>query len=126
MPSFESLFRDARYGARMLRKSPVVTSAAILSLGLAIGACTAAFSLTYPSNNARNPIEESFSYPELERLRDAAAKNIELFTVGGARLRETKLEDAAQQIRVQFISGNAFDVLGVRPALGRLIATTDD
>ncbi|HLK18104.1 MAG TPA: permease prefix domain 1-containing protein, partial [Bryobacteraceae bacterium] len=41
----ESVLQDARFGLRMLRKSAGVTAAAILSLSLAIGACTAAFSL---------------------------------------------------------------------------------
>jgi len=42
---FDAVMRDVRYGLRMLYKSPVVTAAANLSLGLAIGACTAAYSL---------------------------------------------------------------------------------
>src|SRR5690242_19956008 len=45
LPWLESILQDARFGLRMLRKHRVVTSAAILSLSLAIGACTAAFSL---------------------------------------------------------------------------------
>lgn len=44
-PWIESLFRDARFGARILMKERNVTAAAVLSLSLAIGACTAAFSL---------------------------------------------------------------------------------
>jgi hypothetical protein len=45
LPWLDSLVRDARYGSRMLCKSPMVTATAILSLALAIGACTAAYSL---------------------------------------------------------------------------------
>jgi hypothetical protein len=33
------LIQDLRFGARMLCKNPLVTAAAVLSLGLAIGAC---------------------------------------------------------------------------------------
>ena len=45
LPWLDAVMRDVRYGTRMLCKSPVVTAAAILSLALAIGACTAAYSL---------------------------------------------------------------------------------
>ncbi len=41
----ESVFQDVRFGLRMLLKNRAVTAAAVLSLSLAIGACTAAFSL---------------------------------------------------------------------------------
>ena len=44
-PWLDSLWRDLRFGQRLLRKDAAVSSAAIVSLGLAIGACTAAFSL---------------------------------------------------------------------------------
>src|SRR5436309_1826419 len=45
LPWLDSMVRDIRLGARMLRRNAVVTGAALLSLSLALGACVAAFSL---------------------------------------------------------------------------------
>lgn len=44
-PSLDTLLQDVRYGARLLRRSPTVTGAAVLSLAIAIGASAGVFSL---------------------------------------------------------------------------------
>src|SRR6266545_3992770 len=44
-PRFESILMDIAFGLRLCRKNKMVTAAAVVSLSLAIGACTAAFSL---------------------------------------------------------------------------------
>src|SRR5258707_9622784 len=86
LPWLDAVMRDVRYGSRMLCKSPVVTAAAILSLALAIGAFTAAYSLidalilrplpvrdpeglvylTYPSNRPGEAEGDAFNYPLFE------------------------------------------------------------
>ena len=88
LPWLDSLVRDVRLGARMLRKNRLVTAAAIVSLALALGACVAAFSLvdalilrplpvhqperlvylTYPSTNPDMPEDDVFSDPAFVRL----------------------------------------------------------
>ncbi|HUI53324.1 MAG TPA: ABC transporter permease [Bryobacteraceae bacterium] len=153
-PWLESLLQDARFGVRILSRERAVTAAAVLSLSLAIGAATAAFSIidalvlrplpvpqphrlvtfTYPRLRAlpgAPPDEDRFSYPFLERARAAAASQVELFgmTVWGP-LRSVTFDSAspsaAEQARVQWISGNGLAVLGVHPALGRLLTAADD
>jgi len=135
-----------RYRFRMLCKSPVVTTAAVLSLALAIGACTAAYSLidalmlrplpvrdpeglvylTYPADRPGAPEGDSFNYPLFERLRDASREKVELFGVSRPRPRDVTLGNSTDKIRVQFVSGDALTILGVKPALGRLLTAEDD
>src|SRR5262252_8465709 len=142
----DSMVRDTRYGSRMLCKSPIVTATAILSLALAIGACTAAYSLidalilrplpvrdpeglvylTYPSDLPGAPEDDSFTYPLFERLRDASREKVELFGVSWPRPRDVTLGNSTEEIRAQFVSGDALAILGVKPALGRLLNAEDD
>ncbi len=146
LPWLDSMVRDARYGSRMLCKSPMVTATAILSLALAIGACTAAYSLidalilrplpvrdpeglvylTYPSDRPGAPDGDSFNYPLFERLRDASREKVELFGVSSPRPRDVTLGNSTEKIRVHFVSGDALAILGVKPALGRLLTAEDD
>ena len=142
----DSMVRDTRYGSRMLCKSPMVTATAILSLALAIGACTAAYSLidalilrplpvrdpeglvylTYPSDRPGAPEDNDFNYPLFERLRDASREKVELFGVSWPRPRDVTLGNSTEEIRAQFVSGDALAILGVKPALGRLLNAEDD
>jgi putative ABC transport system permease protein len=135
------LCQDLRFGIRLLRRTPLFTFTALLSLAIGIGATTTIFSLV----NAlllrdvrvaapRQLVElwrttqfgsgTAFSYPAYERLRDentvlsgvlAMSKSAMAgSTVGGSR--------AAGR----FVSGNFFDVLGLTPAAGRLLSPRDD
>src|SRR4029077_174609 len=87
----EALGRDLVFGLRLLRKDAVVSVAAVISLGLAIGACTAAFSLIDALILRRLPVREPdrlvylsrsgrgtdarfaslFSYPSFDHVRHA-------------------------------------------------------
>jgi putative ABC transport system permease protein len=149
LPGLESLWRDFRMGLRLLRKDAVVSVAAILSLALAVGASTAAFSLIdalilreLPVRDPRSLVHLNhagkadevrlttlFSYPFLERVRDTASSQMEVFSVSHQSLRQAILPDAGnveEKLRTQFVSGNAFNVLGIAPAIGRLLTPSDD
>ncbi len=145
-----AFWQDIRFGIRVLAKNPGFTLIAILTLALGIGANTAIFSLLNQvllrRLPVRNPDElvmitspgpkhghvwsdgddsEIFSYP----LYKGLAKNSSVFSgvicryVFSASLATRGQTDRASG---ELVSGNYFDVLGVRPALGRLLSPSDD
>jgi predicted permease len=149
LPWLESLVRDTRLGARVLRRDATVSAVAVLSLALALGACAAAFSLIdaliFRPLPVRDPnglvyvarvseryderFSTIFSYPHFQRFRDAAAGRAEVFALSFQSLRSGVLPDSSGQeekLRAQFVSGNALTALGVRPAIGRILGPSDD
>src|SRR4029453_12969813 len=86
----ESVWHDAAFGLRLLRRQPLFAATALLSLGLGIGASTTMFSLVHalllrnvPVANPEALVEvwrttqfgagTAFSYPAYERVRDENA-----------------------------------------------------
>lgn len=149
MPWLDSILRDVRLGLRMLRKNAGVTTVSILSLALALGACLAAFSLidalilrplpvrdpqrlvylTFPTYTSERPESDTFNDPVFVRLRDAGRGRADLFAVSTQVIRPVAFADAGgekEKLRTQFVSGDAFDLLGVVPAVGRVITRQDD
>ncbi len=130
----QSLLRDIGFGARVLRKNPAFTIAAILTLALGIGANTAIFTVT----NAL--LLRPFPYREPERLVSVSAKD-QNKEFGGTLLRYEMLRDRNQsfegvaafttdnfnltrrgeplQVPIARVSANFFSLLGVQPQLGR-------
>ncbi|MPY87816.1 MAG: FtsX-like permease family protein [Luteitalea sp.] len=149
LPWLDSLVRDIRLGLRMLRKHAVVTGAAIVSLSLALGACTGAFSLidalilrplpvraperlihlTFPTYDPAWPENDTFSDPLFVRLREAARGRVDLFAVSYPERPSATFGDQGgekEKLRTQFVSGDTFNRLGVVPAVGRLLTPQDD
>jgi predicted permease len=144
----DSLGRDIRLGARMLRKHATVTGAAVVSLSLALGASIAAFSLVdglilrplpvrhpeqliylvFPTHEPDRPESETFNDPLFVRLRESGRDRVDLVAIGTQVMRPATFGDAGdkEEIRTQYLSGDAFEMLGVRPAPGRLIGSADD
>src|SRR6266851_2799988 len=142
--------QDVRYAFRQLRKSPGFTAVSVLTLTLGIGANTAIFGLLDQALLRSLPVKEPerlvllrysgsntgrlssrsdghfyFSYPMYRDLRDGNSVFSGIIA--------TDLTQAGLQWRNQpalaateLVSGNYFDVLGVQPALGRLLVASDD
>ncbi len=134
---------DVRYAVRLLARSPGFTLAALVSLGLGIGANTAIFSLIDTVLVKSLPVERPQQlffvdnsggksggssgppYPCFERLRDHNR-----FLAGIAAFEESRvkvtLDGTPEQWRGQYVSGSYFEMLGVRAVHGRLLTPADD
>jgi putative ABC transport system permease protein len=129
-----TLWKDLRYGFRMLAKKPGFTLVAITTLALGIGANTAIFSVI----NA--VLLRPFPYPEAERLvtmrsnqslpdlEDIQAQSRSFEDVGGVVLQALDYTGGSEPVQVQAGLCNAgiFKVLGVQPLLGRVITPEED
>jgi len=143
-------FLDARYAARALRRNPVLTAVAVLSLAIGIGANTAIFSLMeallYRSLPVRAPerlvllkspggwsgtVETSYgdavslSWPKYRALADQSSAVFEGLMARfpfAASIAARSQTDAGSG---EMVTGNYFDLLGVRPALGRVLSEAD-
>jgi predicted permease len=133
-----AMWQDIQYGWRVLRKSPLFTSVAIGSLALGIGANTVAFSvvnalilrpLPFPNPEQIVFIQPgagtTLSFPNYRDLRD---RNDAFSGVAGYRITVLGLDTggSSQRIWGYLSTGNYFEVLGVRPLLGRFFGPEED
>ena len=137
------MWRDIRYAARSLRRSPTFTLAAVLALGLAIGANGAIFSLVdglwFRPPGIRSPgaIVRVFSttttnqsglwsFPEYTALRDQTSSFAGVVARGGRGALLVGKDGASELLLVNVVSMNFFTTLGVTPAYGRLFTPGDE
>jgi putative ABC transport system permease protein len=139
----ESLLRNARHGARVLVRAPGFTLVAVLTLALGIGANTAIFSvvnallirpLPLPASDRlvqvvgldKDARPQYLSMPDFEDLR-GQARLFEGFTAFVPQSANLTGRAEPQRVRAGFVSDSFFDVVGVRPAIGRgFVAGVDD
>ncbi len=142
--AWESWWRDLRFAWRALRRQPGFSAAVLLTIALGVGATGAVFTvadaallrpLPYAAPDAlvhlwRMPLtapgaKGDFSYPDLVELRERVRG---FAGVAGYHSNRIVLGsgDRPQVLWTGKTSANFFDVLGVRPALGRLFAAGED
>ena len=138
-----NILKDLRYAIRMLIKTPRVTLVAVITLALGIGANTAIFSsvsaftsrpLPVPKpDQLIRPVEiaedrgtaDNFSYPDFVDYRNQS-------TVFSGLCAEDMVQvaiDTQEQNDViwgQIVSGNFFDMLQIKPVMGRAFAPDED
>jgi len=142
---------DLRYALRQLRKAPVFTAVAVLTLALGIGANTGIFTLldqallrTLPISHPEQLVRlrytgehwgnvnyyggdqyDYFSYPSYRELRDQNSVFSGMIANSEAQV-GVQWNNRPELADGELVSGNYFDVLGVQPAAGRLLVPADD
>jgi len=131
-----SIASDARYGLRSLRKAPGFTALAVLTLGLGVGAATATFSVVHAVLLRELPFEEPerlvLVWPEanankaMTLLAEERMRSVE--GVAGMAAWTLTLTGAGdpRELTGLLVSPHYFDILGVRPELGRAFAPDED
>ncbi len=146
----DSLRADAVFGWRQLKKKKVTSAAAVLSLALAIGACTSAFRLIDALLLRPLPVAEperlyslsrqgigfdgrpqtfdGWAYPDFQLMRAAVKDQAELMAISYAEPMDLtyKSDQEMEKAHLQYVSGWMFGSFGLRPALGRLLTENDD
>jgi predicted permease len=145
----EDLGKDVRYGLRTLRRNPGFAVAGILSLALGIGANTAIFQLldavrlrTLPVHRPDQLAEIRFP-PGTSRWGSFSSRRAMLTSIQFEEIRSrqriftdvfawssgplnTASGGEVDYVEALWASGNLFDVLGVKPTIGRLLSPSDD
>src|SRR5262245_45848578 len=143
----ESLTYDVKHALRGLRRDRAFTAVALLSIGLGVGANSAIFSLVDQALMRRLPVREperlvlvnwngsslgygwgSGNLVSNPFFRALKADN-QVFEGVFARHPTNALlsiDGKAESVNTEIVSGSYFPVLGVKPALGRLLDESDD
>jgi predicted permease len=139
----ETLLKDLKYGARMLFRSKAFSLIAVLSLALGIGANTAIFSLVqtmmfspFPveapdqlvsvfTTDQRNPGNLPMSHFNFKDIRDQTSSFSGTAAITFAQV-NMLVDQSSEQILAQLVTGNYFDVLGMKPAQGRTFLPSED
>src|SRR5262245_26963928 len=133
---------DTRYAFRLLRRSPGFSVVAVLSLALGLGANIAVAglldavllrTLPVPAPHdlvllaERAPDRETFSWSRTQFEELGASQALSGLCAFRPRV-DVAVDgaDGTDLARGQFVSANCFEVLGLRPALGRLLTRDDD
>jgi predicted permease len=139
-----AFWQDTRYGARLVRRTPVFSLFAIASLALGIGATGAIFSLyealvlrelpvpdahrlvTMSFTVAANPPNNYMPYPHFAAMRDRSTTLSSLFAYAGLGRINVTARGATELATGLCVTGDYYRTLSLQPALGRLLTEDDD
>src|SRR4029453_15094896 len=136
------LAEDVRQAIRTLRRAPLFTVVALLTLTIGVGAVTAIFSLVnvlvlrdLPVRNPSSLVQFLWQYPgdqprgvffseEYERFRDGNTLFEDVFGPYPVSI-AADVGGVTETVNAELITPNFFPALGVRPARGRLVGAQD-
>jgi putative ABC transport system permease protein len=139
-----TFIQDLRYGFRMLRKSPGFTLVALVALALGIGANTALFSVVYgvllkplPYAQGKELVVLNQAFPKAKAMRVGfSVKELNDYREQAKSLAQIEeyhqmsfiLLDGQEpdEVRTGVVSAHFFDLLGIKPYLGRFFTSADD
>ena len=139
------LGQDLRYAARMLRRQPGFTAAAVLTLALGIGANSAIFALVNATLLRPLPFRDPGqlvvlsertdaspgTFVSAPNLRDWTARNRTFMAIGGFRptiggMVMNGVDGTAETVPRQWVTHGFFDAFGLTPVAGRMFLQSDD
>jgi predicted permease len=142
--ALDTTLQDLRYGLRGLRREPVFTITALLTLALSIGGVSTVLTLAHTYFFQRLPVEHpetvvavsatrrhgtelgKLSYPDYVRFRDQNRTLKGLAAHYSTAPLFLAVRDEAREINGAVVSANFFPLLGVKPALGRFFRPDED
>jgi predicted permease len=135
----DTLSQDLRFGLRMLRKSPGFTVAVVITLALGIGVNTAIFSVVNDLVLRPLPVarpseiaflllswkggaqDTAFAYPYFREIQEQTSNIFSGVTASQPyQMDGLSMDRKSEPMWTAYLTGNFFDVLGVKPVLGRL------
>ena len=150
LPAVDALASDVVFGWRQLNKHRTASAVAVMSLGLSIGATTAAFRLvdavllrplpvtdpdrlfvvsnTFIDIDRRPGYRDDYDYPTYREYSKTVGEHAAVMVVGVAARHPVVVRnrETPEIVTRQYLSGNVFSTLGLRPAMGRLLMPSDD
>jgi len=143
-----SVIQDTRFAWRSLARTPGFTMAAVLSVGLGVGATTSLYSLAnallfrplpVPAPEQLVSIQEQRTgvvstglmgmrvpYERYRAYEEATAGAFSGLAAENLRYLSLRSEGPAFSVAAVLVSGNYFDVVGIRPAVGRFFRSDDE
>jgi predicted permease len=139
-----SLLQDVRYALRVLAHAPMFTAITVLTMAVGIGANVTVFSFVsalllrpapgvadpgslmaiFTSDYSSGPYGDS-SYPDYMSLRSETTAFSAMAAEGDDSTAAVRVGDFVERVRVSSVTGDYFQLLGLKPAAGRLIGEDD-